>query len=270
MNSPKKGNLVDLGITGRVALVHGAGGGLGGAAARMLAAEGVVLAVADIQGEAAESTARQIRESGGRALALAWDLGNLQAVETNVARVEDELGPVDILVNNTGGPPPTPVLGVGPEVWVDQFRSMVLSVIAIADRVVPGMCERGWGRVVTSASSGVVAPIANLGLSNSLRTALVGWSKTLAREVGSAGVTCNVVVPGRIGTARVHALDESKAARDGRSVTEVTDASIASIPIGRYGNPEEYAAVVAFLASEQASYVTGSLVRVDGGLIPST
>jgi 3-oxoacyl-[acyl-carrier protein] reductase len=131
------------------------------------------------------------------------------------------------------------------------------------------MCERGWGRVVTSTSSGVVAPIANLGLSNSLRAALVGWSKTLAREVGAAGVTCNIVVPGRIGTARVHALDENKAAREGRSVDEIADASIASIPVGRYGDPAEYGAVVAFLASGPASYVTGSVVRVDGGLIPS-
>ncbi|WP_037321417.1 SDR family oxidoreductase [Amycolatopsis orientalis] len=260
---------MDLGITDRVALVHGAGGGLGGAAARRLAAEGAVVAVADVRADAAERTAEAIRDGGGRALSLAWDLGDLSVIDANVTRVEAELGPVDILVNNTGGPPPAAVLGTPSTVWADHFRSMVLSVVAIADRVVPHMRERGWGRVVTSASSGVVVPIPNLGLSNSLRSALLGWSKTLAREVGRAGVTANVVVPGRIGTGRVRALDESRAEREGRSADQVAEESIASIPVGRYGDPAEFAAVVAFLASAPASYVTGSLVRVDGGLIPS-
>lgn len=260
---------MDLGIADRVALVHGAGGGLGGAAARRLAAEGAVVAVADVRADAAERTAEAIRDDGGRALSLAWDLGDLSVIDANVTRIEAELGPVDILVNNTGGPPPTAVLGNPSSVWAEHFRSMVLSVVAIADRVVPRMRDRGWGRIVTSTSSGVVAPIPNLGLSNSLRSALLGWSKTLAREVGRAGVTANVVVPGRIGTGRVRALDEGRAEREGRSADEVVEESTASIPVGRYGDPAEFAAVVAFLASVPASYVTGSLVRVDGGLIPS-
>ncbi|MFD4196850.1 SDR family oxidoreductase [Amycolatopsis thermoflava] len=260
---------MDLGIADRVALVHGAGGGLGGAVARRLAAEGAVVVVADVRADAAERTAETIRDEGGRALPLAWDLGDLSVIDANVTRIEAELGPVDILVNNTGGPPPTTVLGNPSTVWAEHFRSMVLSVVAIADRVIPGMCDRGWGRIVTSTSSGVVAPIPNLGLSNSLRSALLGWSKTLAREVGRAGVTANVVVPGRIGTGRVRALDESRAEREGRSADEVAEESTASIPVGRYGDPTEFAAVVTFLASAPASYVTGSLVRVDGGLIPS-
>jgi 3-oxoacyl-[acyl-carrier protein] reductase len=260
---------MDLGIADRVALVHGAGGGLGGAVARRLAAEGAVVVVADVRADAAERTVAAIRDEGGRALPFAWDLGDLSAIDANVTRIEAELGPVDILVNNTGGPPPTAILGTSSAVWAEHFRSMVLSVIATADRVVPHMRDRGWGRIVTSTSSGVIAPIPNLGLSNSLRSALLGWSKTLAREVGRAGVTANVVVPGRIGTGRVRALDESRAEREGRSAEEVAEESTASIPVGRYGDPAEFAAVVAFLASAPASYVTGSLVRVDGGLIPS-
>jgi 3-oxoacyl-[acyl-carrier protein] reductase len=146
---------------------------------------------------------------------------------------------------------------------------MVLSVIAITDRVLPGMRERRWGRVITSTSSGVVAPIPNLGISNALRLSLVGWSKTLAREVARDGITANIVLPGRIATDRIRFLDEAKAKREGRPVEEVAAESTSSIPVGRYGRPEEYGDVVAFLASERASYLTGSVIRVDGGLIAS-
>ncbi|CAM5657884.1 3-oxoacyl-ACP reductase OS=Streptomyces griseorubiginosus OX=67304 GN=AQJ54_39880 PE=4 SV=1 [Streptomyces griseorubiginosus] len=125
------------------------------------------------------------------------------------------------------------------------------------------------GRIITSASSGVIAPIPNLGLSNALRGSLLGWSKTLAREVAADGVTCNVVVPGRIGTQRTKVLDQAKAERERRPVEEISADSAASIPVGRYGEPREYAAAVTFLASSQASYITGSVVRVDGGLIAS-
>jgi 3-oxoacyl-[acyl-carrier protein] reductase len=131
------------------------------------------------------------------------------------------------------------------------------------------MKERGWGRIITSTSSGVIAPIANLGLSNSLRSTLVGWSKTLAREVGPFGITSNIVLPGRIATGRITALDEAKAQRENRPVADVTAESTASIPVQRYGNPDEYGQTVTFLAGAGASYITGSVVRIDGGLIPS-
>jgi 3-oxoacyl-[acyl-carrier protein] reductase len=146
---------------------------------------------------------------------------------------------------------------------------MVASVIATTDRVLPGMIARRWGRIITSTSSGVIAPIANLAISNALRLSLVGWSKTLAREVARDGVTCNIVVPGRIATDRTRFLDEKRAEREGRTIDQVEAASLGAIPVGRYGDPAEYADVVAFLASTRASYVTGSTVRVDGGQIAS-
>ncbi|GAB7543783.1 SDR family oxidoreductase [Cupriavidus sp. 8B] len=258
---------MNLGIENKVALVLGAGGGLGGAIAVALAREGVKVAVADINKEAAEKTVASIRELGGIAHALEWDLVDLDAIDRNLGAIGERLGPVDILVNNTGGPPPTPASGQDTATWRKYFDSMVLSVIAITDRVLPGMRERQWGRVITSTSSGVITPIPNLGISNSLRLALVGWSKTLAREVGADGITVNIVLPGRIATDRIQFLDEAKAKREGRAVEAVSAESTASIPVGRYGRPQEYGEVVAFLASHCASYVTGSTIRVDGGLI---
>ncbi|MGU3496761.1 SDR family oxidoreductase [Xanthobacteraceae bacterium A53D] len=260
---------MDLGLTGKTALVLGAGGGLGGAIAATLAREGARVALGDVDKAALAQTAARIRDAGGTALELEWDLADLAAITRNVEAIEAEFGAVDVLVNNTGGPPPTPAAGQDPELWERQFRSMVLSVIAVTDRVLPGMRSRGWGRIVTSTSSGVIAPIPNLGISNALRLSLVGWSKTLAGEVARDGVTANIVLPGRIATDRIRFLDEQRAKREGRTVAEVAAASTGSIPAGRYGEPQEYANVVAFLASTAASYVNGSVIRVDGGMIAS-
>ncbi len=160
---------MDFGLKGRTALVLGAGGGLGGAIAKTLAAEDARVAVADINLEAANKIATDICSKGGSALALPWDLADLAAIEPNLATIEERLGSVDVLVNITGGPPPTPVSGQSAENWRRHFDSMVLSVIAISDAVLPKMREKGWGRIITSTSSGVVAPIPNLGLSNALR-----------------------------------------------------------------------------------------------------
>lgn len=260
---------MDLGIKSKVALVTGAGGGLGGAIALALAREGAKVVLADINAAALGSAATAVRNADAEAMTLEWDLSDLSVIDARIGAIETRFGRVDILVNNTGGPPPTPAFGQPADLWERHFRSMVLSVIGITDRVLPGMKANGWGRVVTSASSGVVTPIPGLAISNALRMSLVGWSKTLAKEVGRDGITANLIVPGRIGTDRIRFLDEAKAKREGRTVEEVSAESTGSIPLGRYGKPEEYAQAVAFLASEAASYVTGSVMRVDGGLIAS-
>jgi len=212
---------MDFGVHGKTALVLAGGGGLGRASAMALAREGVNVALADIEQHAVEQGAALVEAAGVRASALTWNFSDHASIDGDLGRVESEFGPIDILVNITGGPPPTPAAGQTPKVWNANFQSMIMPVIAITDRVLPSMRERKWGRVITSTSSGVVAPIPNLGISNALRLSLVGWSKTLSREVARDGVTGNVVVPGRIATQRIAFLDEARAKREGRTAESV-------------------------------------------------
>ena len=260
---------MDLGLNGKTALVLGGSKGLGRAVALALAGEGARVAVAGRDQQALADVSAAVIAAGTQALALTWDLGALDTVDQHVTHVEEALGPVDILINNTGGPPLATAAGQDPALWRTQFERMVLSVITITDRVLPGMRARRWGRIITSTSSGVTAPIPNLAISNTLRSSLVGWSKTLAREVARDGVTANIVVPGRIATARLGFIDGQRAEREKRPVEEITAESASAIPMGRPGDPSEYADVVAFLASTRSAYVTGSIIRVDGGQIAS-
>lgn len=256
-------------LAGKCALVLGGGGGLGGAIARQLGAQGARVAVTDVDEGAAGKVANQITEAGGESLALRLDLSDVELFPERLAVLGDEFGDVDILVNMTGGPPPSTASGIEPEQWNEQFRAMVLSVMHLTDLVLPAMRAKKWGRIITSTSSGVVAPIPNLGISNTLRASLVAWSKTVSSEVAADGVTVNVVIPGRIATPRIRRLDEAKAEREGKTVEQVAAQSVSTIPMGRYGEPEEYAAPIAFLASPSASYITGTTLRIDGGLIGS-
>lgn len=260
---------MNLGLDGKTALVVGGGGGLGSAVAKALAREGARVAVAGRDGGSIDVTVEAISAEGGDAFPVWLDLTDLASLDDALGSIRGRSGEVEVLFNSGGGPPPVRAAGQPVELWREWFEAVVVGVIALTDRVLPAMRARGWGRIITTTSSGVVAPQPDLALSNSLRLALVGWSKTLAAEVAADGITVNVVVPGRIATGRVRALDEARAEREGTTVEAAAAASIASIPAGRYGDPEEYAAAVAFLAGEPASYITGTTLRVDGGQIRS-
>jgi 3-oxoacyl-[acyl-carrier protein] reductase len=256
---------MDLGLAGRRALVLGASRGLGAAIARTLAEEGAAVAAASRSGGIgwADALPSDVR---ARIRPAVLDLADTDACASTVDALL-AAGPIDILVNNSGGPPPGPVASVTTAAWQQNFTIMAASLFDIGSRVVPGMTERGWGRILTIVSSGVDQPIPNLGISNAVRASVVGWSKTLANELAPKGVTVNVLLPGRIHTDRVDELDRAAASRSGTTQEEIALASAASIPAGRYGTPEEFAAVAAFLCSSRASYVTGSKIRVDGGAI---
>jgi 3-oxoacyl-[acyl-carrier protein] reductase len=259
---------MDLGLSGKRALVLSSSRGLGLGIAQALAAEGADVMLTARSAERLKAAADAINAQGkGRAHQHAGDLaGGVEAIH---GAAMEALGGIDILVANTGGPPARTPLTVQPEEWVPQFEAMVVPVFRLAGLVLPGMRERKWGRILTVASTGVVQPIPNLVISNALRSSIVGWSKTLSGEVAKEGITVNVVLPGRIKTDRTTEIDSAAAKTQGKSVADVEAASLATIPMARYGKVEEFADVVCFLASERASYVTGSLVRVDGGAVRS-
>lgn len=258
---------MDLGLHDKRALVLGASRGLGAAIARTLAREGASVVAAARNTAAIEAWAAELPpEARGRIKAESLDLGDFASVEALLARVR-QAGGADILIGNSGGPPPGEARDTKRDDWLTHFEAMAANLFHIAQAVLPGMTEKGWGRIITIASSGVEQPIPRLALSNGIRSAVIGWSKTLSAEVAARGVTVNVVLPGRIHTERVDQLDQAAATRAGTTPEAAAAASRATIPMGRYGSAEEFADVVAFLASERAGYVTGAKIRIDGGAI---
>lgn len=260
---------MDLGLRGKRALVLGASRGLGLAIGQCMAAEGAIVTLCGRNRDALVQAVGALVEGGAEADFLQLDLADPAQRRSALDSLLADGRGYDILINNGGGPAPGAVAGVDTAQWHAAFDSMVTALFEITARVLPGMRERGWGRVINLVSSGVVQPIPNLGVSNALRASIIGWAKTLAAEVAADGVTVNSVIPGRIATDRVGELDEAAAKRSGSTADAIAKASRATIPMGRYGEPAEFADAVAFLASGRAGYITGTSLRVDGGLIRS-
>lgn len=249
---------MDLRIEGKTALVMGASKGIGLAIAGALAGEGVRVAMASRSRERVEAAAKEIEGDTTAFEADTDDLDRLAALPDEVA---SRVGPVEILITNTGGPPLGGALDHEREVWEEAYRSLVLAPLVLADAVLPGMRERKWGRIVNVGSSSVREPIPHLALSNANRMAAIGLFKTLATEVASDGITVNTVATGRFATDRL--------AENWGSWEEMEAKAPEGIPAGRLGQPEEFGDLVAFICSERAAYLTGAVVPLDGGMLRS-
>ena len=257
---------MNLGIGGKTALVTGSSQGIGRAVAESLAREGVNLALAARSDDRLNAAAREICERHHvRAFAVPCDLARREGISSLVYAVTKALGGIDILVTNAGGPPSGSFERTPEEGWFQTFDLTLMSVVRLCREILPGMQARRWGRIVHLASVSVKQPLPQLVLSNSMRSAVAGLSKTLAEEYAGFGITVNCVAPGFTATARLSELAASLARTRGVTEDEVRAGWVASVPAGRLGEPEEVGDLVAFLASERAAYVNGTVIAVDGG-----
>jgi 3-oxoacyl-[acyl-carrier protein] reductase len=261
---------MDLGLKGRVAIVAAASKGLGRAVAETLAREGAEVAICARSTANLDVAVDSIRKATGREVFhQELDVTNPQAVRDFVAAVEKRFGSVDICVTNAGGPPSKKFLDISLDEWRAAVDLTLMSAVYFAREVLPRMRKRGWGRLLAITSVSVKQPIDNLLLSNSIRAAVTGLMRTLANEFGPSGITVNCICPGYTLTERLDELIGVQAKNAGLDREKILERLNSQVPLGRIGKPEEFAAMVAFLASERASYINGCSIPVDGGWVKS-
>jgi 3-oxoacyl-[acyl-carrier protein] reductase len=261
---------MDLGLRGKVAVVAASSKGLGRAVAEELAAEGADLVICARGQQALEEAADSIRQRAAvKVVDVAADVSDPEDAARVVKVALEEFGRVDILVTNSGGPPSGSFETLTSDMWEAATRLLLKSAVELTRAVLPGMKERRWGRILNVTSIAAKQPIEGLMLSNSLRAAVIGFARTLATEVAPFGVTVNNLLPGYTRTDRVQELARAASGKAGTSDTDIVSKWEKEIPMGRLGEPREFAALAAFLASERASYITGSSIAVDGGWIRS-
>jgi 3-oxoacyl-[acyl-carrier protein] reductase len=255
---------MDTGLQGKVAMVAGASRGLGFAVARALAKEGVQVSMSSRDAAAVNAAAAMI---GPNVFSMAVDVTSADAIAAWHKGTMERFGGIDLLYTNSGGPPPGPAMGQDDAAWQKTFELLLLSAVRMVRLAVPSMIERGGGAIVLPTSTAVKEPIANLALSTVMRASVPALSKVLAQELASKNIRVNHLIPGRIDTDRVREFDEINAKKAGITVEEQRKKSSATIGMGRYGNPDEFAAAALFLFSDAASYITGATLQVDGGML---
>ncbi|MEW6662642.1 MAG: SDR family oxidoreductase [Bacillota bacterium] len=259
---------MDLGIKGRAALVMASSAGLGKAMALELAREGAsVMLFSPFEEELKEAQAEIKAATGMEPAYTVGDITVYDDIKKVVKNTADKFGRIDILINNTGGPPAGAFDAFDDSVWQKAFELTLLSYVRAIREVLPYMRQNRWGRILNSTSSSIKAVLDNLILSNTFRMGVVGMSKTLSQELGKDGILVNVIAPGRIGTARTISLDKMRAEKQGITLEDQIAQTAKAIPLGRYGTAEEYGKLAAFLCSGANTYITGQAVLVDGGMV---